>query len=72
MTDEQYIQNLPRIKEMLRQRGFVGDIENEYLSNGSMRIGDFNPNNVAFDSKGNIVFIDVDAYKKGGKLNEKH
>ena len=36
-----------------------------------MTIGDFNPGNVAFDSKGNIVFIDIDAYKKGGKLNKR-
>lgn len=71
MTDEQYIQNLPRIREMLYQKGFVGDLDWGQVSNGNMTIGDFNPGNVAFDSKGNIVFINVDAYKNGGKLNEK-
>lgn len=68
MTDEQYLQNLPRIREMLHQKGFVGDLDQGYISNEDMTIGDFNPGNVAFDSKGNIVFIDIDAYKKGGKL----
>ncbi len=68
MTDEQYLQNLPRIREMLHQKGFVGDPDWGYISNEDMTIGDFTPGNVAFDSKGNIVFIDIDAYKKGGKL----
>ena len=71
MTDEQYLQNLPRIREMLHQKGFVGDLDQGYISNEDMTIGDFNPGNVAFDSKGNIVFIDIDAYKKGGKLNKR-
>lgn len=68
MTDEQYIQNLPKIKEMLYQKGFLGDPETGYISDGNITIGDFNPGNVGFDSKGNIVFIDIDAYRKGGKI----
>lgn len=69
MTDEQYFQNLSKIREMLYNKGFVGDFENwGYVSNGSIEIGDFNPRNVGFDSKGNIVFFDIDVYKKGGKL----
>ena len=72
MTDDQYFQNLPKIREMLHNKGFIGDPEDlGYMSNGVMKIGDFNPGNVAFDSKGNIVFIDIDAYKRGGKINEK-
>lgn len=72
MTDDQYFQNLPKIREMLHNKGFIGDPEDlGYMSNGVMKIGDFNPSNVAFDSKGNIVFIDIDAYKRGGKINEK-
>lgn len=69
MTDEQYFQNLSKIREMLYNKGFVGDFENwGYVSDGSIEIGDFNPRNVGFDSKGNIVFFDIDVYKKGGKL----
>ena len=72
MTYEQYLQNLPKIREMLHNKGFIGDPEDlGYMSNGVMKIGDFNPGNVAFDSNGNIVFIDIDAYKRGGKINEK-
>ena len=72
MTDEQYIQNLPRMSDMLYQKGFLGDIVDwGKMSDGNVTIGGFNPSNVAFDSKGNIVFIDIDAYKKGGKLNRK-
>ena len=72
MTDEQYIQNLPRMEDMLYQKGFLGDIVDwGKMSDGDITIEGFNPSNVAFDSKGNIVFIDIDAYKKGGKLNGK-
>lgn len=72
MTNDQYFQNLPNIREMLHNEGFIGDPEDlGYMSNGVMKIGDFSPGNVAFDSKGNIVFIDIDAYKRGGKINEK-
>lgn len=73
MTDDQYFQNLPKIREMLHNKGFIGDPEDlGYMSNGVMKIGDFNPGNIAFDSNGNIVFIDIDAYKRGGKINEKN
>ena len=71
MTNEQYLQNLPRIEEMLHQKGFVGNLDWGQMSNGDITIGNFNPGNVAFDSKGNIVFIDIEAYKRGGKINEK-
>ena len=72
MTDEQYIQNLPRMRDMLYQKGFLGDIVDwGKMSDGDITIEGFNPSNVAFDSKGNIVFIGIDAYKKGGKLNGK-
>lgn len=72
MTNDQYFQNLPKIREILHNKGFIGDPEDlDYMSNGVMKIGDFSPGNVAFDSKGNIVFIDIDAYKRGGKINEK-
>lgn len=72
MTDEQYFQNLPKIKEMLYQKGFLGDLETGYISDGNITIGDFNSGNVAFDSKGNIVFIDIDAYREGGSLTSKN
>lgn len=61
MNELEFNKAIPEIKKML-QKDFIGDVGNEYLSNGKLKIGDFQPGNVAYDKNGNIVFIDIDAY----------
>lgn len=54
---------MPIIKDKLKARGF-----DESYYNGKIHLNDISPFNVGYDSKGNLRFFDVDAYKKGGTI----
>ena len=54
---------MPIIKKKLKEKGF-----DESFYNGKIHLNDISPSNIGYDSKGNLKFFDVDAYKKGGTI----
>lgn len=54
---------MPIIKKKLKEKGF-----DESFYNGKIHLNDISSFNVGYDSKGNLKFFDVDAYKKGGTI----
>lgn len=63
LTYSEFESLIPEINKTLNNLGFHGDIRGSYLSNGKLKIGDFNAGNIGTDPEGRLKFIDIDAYK---------
>ena len=66
---------LPQINKIMESAGFTlkeGRYYNPHITNASgkkgLTIGDMMFTNMGYDSNGNLVFFDLDAYKRGGEL----
>lgn len=51
-----------QLQKELEKYGYKGDLKNKGFSNGQKTLSDLKPENVGYDSNGNLKFIDVDSY----------
>ena len=59
---------MPQLSEIMSRHGFKGDGVNSSISNGKFTLSDMSPQNMGYDHKGNLRFIDVDVFKAGGRI----
>ena len=47
------------VQEMFRSKGYIGDIRNSMLSNGKIKLLDIRPQNMGYNSNGELRMIDI-------------
>ena len=57
-------QVMPLIDLQFQRQGYNPNIR----TNGLLHYGDIKPENMGFDSNGNLRFFDLDVYRKGGVI----
>ena len=72
MSNEQYEREiLPKLVEQLKAKGYT-QTSPDVFSNGKFKITDLLPENMGYDSDGNLIFFDPKAYRFGGLLGKRH
>lgn len=72
MNNTQYEKEIfPKLVEQLKAKGYT-QTSPDVFSNGKFKITDLYPDNMGYDSQGNLIFFDAKAYRFGGLLGRRH
>lgn len=72
MSNELYEQKvLPKLIEQLKAKGYT-QTSPDVFSNGKFKVTDLLPENMGYDSEGNLIFFDPKVYRLGGLLGRRH
>lgn len=72
MNNTQYEKEIfPKLVEQLKAKGYT-QTSPDVFSNGRFKITDLYPDNMGYDSQGNLIFFDAKAYRFGGLLGRRH
>lgn len=61
----------PKLVEQLKAKGYT-QTSPDVFSNGKFKITDLYPDNMGYDSQGNLIFFDAKTYRFGGLLGRRH
>lgn len=61
----------PKLVEQLKAKGYT-QTSPDVFSNGRFKITDLYPDNMGYDSQGNLIFFDAKTYRFGGLLGRRH
>lgn len=60
LTDKQWTPDLVNtIQKMFKSKGYIGDVRNSVLSNGKIKLLDISPQNMGYNSNGELRMIDI-------------
>lgn len=72
MNNTQYEKEIfPKLVEQLKAKGYT-QTSPDVFSNGKFKITDLYPDNMGYDSQGNLIFFDAKTYRFGGLLGRRH
>lgn len=72
MNNTQYEKEIfPKLVEQLKAKGYT-QTSPDVFSNGRFKITDLYPDNMGYDSQGNLIFFDAKTYRFGGLLGRRH
>lgn len=71
MNNTQYEKEIfPKLVEQLKAKGYT-QTSPDVFSNGKFKITDLYPDNMGYDSQGNLIFFDAKTYRFGGLLGRR-